>query len=80
MDMTKQKQFKKKGVLVQEIPLTTDSNNQLEYPFPNFNEGRYYRAVEQGKKNFPSKDCKVVKQNTGLVYLYEQTKLSNKII
>ena len=35
------------------------------------NEGRYYRAVGQGKKNFSSKDCKVVKQNTGLVYLYE---------
>ena len=34
------------------------------------NEGRYYRAVGQGKKNFPSKDCKVVRQNTGLVYLY----------
>ena len=35
------------------------------------NEGRYYRAVGQGKKNFPSKDCNVVKQNIGLVYLYE---------
>lgn len=34
------------------------------------NEGRYYRAIGMGKTNFSTKDCKIVKKNVGLVYLY----------
>ena len=34
------------------------------------NQGQYFRAVGQGKTNFPTKDCKIVRKNTGLVYLY----------
>ena len=34
------------------------------------NQGQYFRAVGQGKTNFPTKDCEIVRKNTGLVYLY----------
>ena len=33
------------------------------------NQGRYYRAVGEGTKNFKVKDCKLVKYNQGFVYL-----------
>jgi len=31
--------------------------------------GQYYRAYGQGKKNFPSKDCRIIRYNRGLVYI-----------
>ena len=34
------------------------------------NGGLYLRAEGQGKTNFPSSECRIVKKNRGLVYLY----------
>ena len=31
--------------------------------------GKYYHAYNQGKKNFPAKDCRIIRQNRGLVYV-----------
>ena len=30
--------------------------------------GKYYRAADQGKRNFPARDCMFIKENRGLVY------------
>ena len=32
-------------------------------------KGRYFRALGQGTKNFKAKDCKIIKYNTGLVFI-----------
>lgn len=32
-------------------------------------EGRYLQAVGMGKKNFPVKNCKIVAQNEGSVFV-----------
>ena len=31
--------------------------------------GKYYRALGQGKKNFPAKDCRILEHNTGIIYI-----------
>ena len=31
--------------------------------------GKYCRAYGQENRNFPAKDCRIVSQNTGLVYM-----------
>ena len=31
--------------------------------------GQYFRAYGQGKKNIPAKDCRIIRKNTGLVYV-----------
>ena len=33
------------------------------------NQGRYFRALGQGAKNFKAKDCKMIKYNTGLIFI-----------
>lgn len=33
------------------------------------NNGQYYRAFGHGSKNFPAKHCRIIKHNSGLVYV-----------